>query len=246
MIIIPAVDIKGGRCVRLLQGESDKETVYSDDPLRMAKRWCSEGAQRLHLVDLDGAFEGSMKNMPIILDIVRELDIPVQVGGGIRDLTTAQTLLDNGVARIILGTSAVWDKELLSSLIDKWPDRISVGIDSRDGKIAVEGWKDITDKDPVEVAKHMAAAGVTEIIVTDIKTDGMLKGPNIELVNEVACSIDISVIASGGVTTLDDIKRIITINTGNIRGIIIGKALYTGDILLKEALKLQEEVYDKP
>jgi phosphoribosylformimino-5-aminoimidazole carboxamide ribotide isomerase len=237
MLVIPAVDIRGGKCVRLIQGEFDKETEYSDDPVSMAVKWEKQGAKRLHVVDLDGARTGEMQNIETILKIASDIKIDVQTGGGIRDEKTAETLLDGGISRIIIGTAAVWNKDLLNFLFNKWPGRISVAVDSRDGKIADRGWQEITGERPEELAQEMERKGAAEIIVTDIKTDGMLKGPNVELMKEIADSVKISVIASGGVSCIDDIKKLKGLNLSNLTGVIVGKALYSGNIILSEAIE---------
>ncbi len=241
MIIIPAVDIKNGNCVRLMQGRASDETIYSDDPLSMALKWQSEGAERLHIIDLDGAFNGKMKNIRVILKIIKELDIPVQVGGGIRNYETVKALIDNGVHRIIIGTSAIHNREFLKSVLKMWPERITVGIDSTSGRVAVEGWGNVTAKTALVLANEAEDMGVTEIIVTDIKKDGMLKGTNLELIKEITDSVKISVIASGGVSCINDIKKLRELKIKNLTGVIIGKALYSNDIVLSDAIKVAGE-----
>lgn len=238
MIVIPAVDIKGGNCVRLLQGRAEDETIYSDDPVAMAKKWQSQGAERLHVVDLDGAFSGEMKNMPVILEIARKLDIPVEVGGGIRDFGAIQELIDGGIFRVILGTAAINDREFLHAVLERWFEHITVGIDSRDGLVAVKGWQEVTRSDACTLAVEMADMGVTEIIVTDIKTDGMLTGPNTGLMSDIAGRVDISVIASGGISCIEDVVKLKELNLDNLNGIIVGKALYSNSIDLGEAIKV--------
>jgi phosphoribosylformimino-5-aminoimidazole carboxamide ribotide isomerase len=238
MIIIPAVDIKDGNCVRLEQGRANHETVYSDSPVTMAKKWQSEGAERLHVVDLDGAFAGDMKNIETVLEIAAELDIPVDVGGGIRNYDTVKRLIEGGIYRVILGTSAIDDRELLETVVGKWPEKITVGIDSIGGKVATGGWLDVTEELPSALAVKMSEIGVTEIIATDIKTDGMLKGPNLDLMREIASAVDIQVIASGGVSSIHDIKKLKKLKLPNLSGVIVGKALYSGDLDLKEAIAI--------
>ncbi|MFH1415092.1 MAG: 1-(5-phosphoribosyl)-5-[(5-phosphoribosylamino)methylideneamino]imidazole-4-carboxamide isomerase [Elusimicrobiota bacterium] len=244
MIIIPAVDLKDGNCVRLLQGDENRETVYSDDPVAMAKEWEHQGAERLHVVDLNGAFSGCMQNREIIIRIINELGIPVEVGGGIRDHETVENLIKAGVFRVILGTAAINDMALLKKVVGKWPEKIAVGIDSVDGKVAVKGWRDITGKESAQLAVDMEKAGVKEIIVTDISTDGMLSGPNTAVITEIAQKVDISVIASGGIASISDIIELKKLGLKNLTGVIVGKALYTGDVILPEALEaLKGETY---
>ncbi len=240
MIVIPAVDIKDGNCVRLVQGSKYRETIYSDDPVLMAKNWQQQGAKRIHIVDLNGAFKGNMQNQEVIHKIINELDVPVEVGGGIRDLETIESLIDEGAYRVVLGTSAVNDKNLLNTAIERWPDKIVVGVDSINGNIAVRGWTQMTTKDAQEFAVEMELAGVKEIIVTDISTDGMLSGPNIGLMKKIAQSVNMAVIASGGVSNVEDIKNLKELKIENLIGVIIGKALYSGNISLEKAIKVLE------
>lgn len=240
MIIIPAVDIKGGNCVRLIQGKPSMETVYSSNPLDMAKQWEDRGAKRLHVVDLDGAFEGKMKNMEVILKIAESLDIPVEVGGGIRDYETVKNLINGGIYRVILGTSAIYDQEFLKDVIKEWPDKIIVGIDSIRGQVAVKGWQYVSSRTALELAVEMESTGVNEIIVTDITKDGMLEGTNTELIKDIAEKVKISIIASGGVTSLEDIKKLKALNLENLTGVIIGKALYSGNLEITEVIKIAE------
>ncbi|MFC2061643.1 1-(5-phosphoribosyl)-5-[(5-phosphoribosylamino)methylideneamino]imidazole-4-carboxamide isomerase [Elusimicrobiota bacterium] len=240
MIIIPAVDIKEGKCVRLIQGKAEDVTVYSDDPLSMAVKWQDQGAQRLHVVDLDGAFEGEMKNRETVLKIAQKLDIPVEVGGGIRNIEVIDGLIKGGVSKVILGTVAVSDPELLKTALEKWRDNIIVGIDSRLKKVAVKGWTNTTDKEPGELAVEMEKLGVSEIIVTDISKDGMLEGTNVELFINITNSVKISVIASGGISGISDVKRLKELNIANLTGVIIGKALYSGNIELADAIAAAE------
>lgn len=239
MLIIPAVDIRGGRCVRLVHGELDKETVYHEDPVEMGRRWEAEGAGRLHLVDLDGAFRGSMINAAVIENIVRVVKIPVQVGGGIRDTETAADLLERGVSRVILGTAAVTKPAVVQELCERYPGRIMVGIDARNGRVAIRGWVEEADKGAVELALEMAKLGVREIIYTDIHRDGTLQGPNLEALREMAEAVPLSVIASGGVSSLEDIKNLLALERFGVTGVITGQALYTGRIRLQEALAIQ-------
>ncbi|NLZ93038.1 MAG: 1-(5-phosphoribosyl)-5-[(5-phosphoribosylamino)methylideneamino]imidazole-4-carboxamide isomerase [Firmicutes bacterium] len=236
MLIIPAVDIRGGRCVRLLHGEMDKETVYYADPVEAALRWEAEGAARLQITDLDGAFDGRMKNAAIIEKIVRSVQIPVQVGGGIRDIQVAKDLLALGVSHVILGTVAVTDPDVVAALCAQYPGRIIVGIDARVGRVAIRGWLEEVTVSAVELAVQMAEIGVREIIYTDILRDGALQGPNLADLRKMAQSVPLSVIASGGIASLQDIVNLLPLEPLGLTGVIIGKALYSGHIRLQDAL----------
>jgi len=234
MIIIPAIDIKDSKCVRLTQGRMEDETVYSTDPSEVAARWAGSGAGLIHLVDLDGAVEGNAKNYEVIKKIASSVDVPVQIGGGIRDAKTAELYLSTpGVKRIIIGTAASEDPVFLSALTKKYPGRIAVGIDAKDGLVAIKGWVKVTQERAVDMAKRLEGQGVACIIYTDISRDGMLMGPNVEATREMAESVNIPVIASGGVSSLKDIEAYRSVK---LEGVIIGKALYSGNIDLKEAL----------
>jgi len=234
MILIPAIDMKGGRCVRLVKGDLNNETVYSDDPAQMAQRWVKEGGERLHLVDLDGAVAGLAVHFSIIEKIVRSVSIPVQIGGGIRTLAQIESYLEAGIAAVILGTIALKDPALLREACQKFPGKIFVGLDSRKGKVAIQGWVEECDETVSEMAVKMEDAGVASLILTDIEKDGMLEGPNFELMVEVAQAVKIPLIASGGVTTLEQIQQL-SLMPG-ISSAIIGKALYEGRIALPEAI----------
>ncbi len=234
MIIYPAVDIRNGRCVRLLQGRFDSETVYGCDPVEMAKKWASIGAEWLHVVDLDGARSGASKNRSIIADIVKQVGISVQTGGGIRTIDDIDEVMALGAARAVLGTAAVKNPQLAKEAVDKYRDRIAVGIDAKDGKVAMEGWETISGQDAVEFAKRIEQLGVSVIIYTDISTDGMLTGPNLKAVEKMVGTVGIDVIASGGVSSIQDLINLK--NTG-AAGAITGKAIYTGAIDLSQALK---------
>ena len=238
MIIIPAIDIKGGRCVRLLQGRMDAETVYSDDPSAMARRWEDGGAGRLHVVDLDGAVEKMPKNLPQIRAIIDSVGIPVQVGGGIRDMETIRMYLESGVDRVVIGTEAIRNPDLVKQACQAYPDRIVVGIDARAGRVAIEGWTETTDASAVELARQFEDSGVAAINFTDIERDGMRTGPNIEETRRLAESVAIPVVASGGVSSLDDIKALLPLASSGVVGVIIGKALYDGNVDLPEAVRL--------
>ncbi|OGL47344.1 MAG: 1-(5-phosphoribosyl)-5-[(5-phosphoribosylamino)methylideneamino]imidazole-4-carboxamide isomerase [Candidatus Schekmanbacteria bacterium RBG_16_38_10] len=242
MLIIPAIDLKGGKCVRLIQGKMDEETVFSDSPLKVAKRWEKLGAKLIHVVDLDGAVSGKPGNKELVAEIARSLSIPVQIGGGIRDFKTAQAYFLDGIDRIILGTVAYDNIELVSELCKSYPGKIIVGIDAKNGMVAIKGWVEITEKKAIELAKEYENLGVAGIIYTDISKDGMMIGPNIDAIKEFASAINIPVIASGGVSNIDDLKKIAEISHYRIKGVIVGKALYTGAIDLREAIRVVNSI----
>ena len=241
MIIYPAIDIRGGRCVRLTEGRFDAETVFADDPAEMALKWAGLGAEFLHLVDLDGALAGEGKNVPVIQRILKSVSIPVQLGGGIRNLETMEKLLDLGVTRLILGSAAVKNPELVAEACKKYPGHIAVGIDAKNGEVAIEGWGQGSGVAATELAKKMAGFGVETIIYTDISRDGMLSGVNVEATAALARACGVPIIASGGVASLDDIRRVKVVEGDGVQGCIIGKAIYTGAVDLKEALALAKE-----
>lgn len=242
MIILPAIDLKEGHCVRLEQGLMDKDTVYNDDPAAQARTWQEQGGEYLHIVDLDGAFAGTPKNKGAIEAIVGAIDIPSELGGGIRDLQTIEAYLDLGINRVILGTIAKENPALVKEACQRFPGQIVVGIDAKDGLVAVRGWADVTEKKATEMAQEMEDFGVEAIIYTDISRDGMMQGPNIEATKNLAESITIPVIASGGLSTLDDIRRLIEIEASGVRGVITGKAIYSGAIDLRDAVALTKGV----
>ena len=229
MIIYPAIDIRGGRCVRLTEGRFDAETVFADDPAEMALKWVACGAEYLHLVDLDGALAGEGKN------------IPVQLGGGIRNMQAIEKLLELGVTRLILGSAAVKNPQLVDEACKNFPGHIAVGIDAKNGEVAIEGWGKGSGVAATELAKQMAQYGVDKIIYTDISRDGMLTGVNVEATAEIARAGGIEVIASGGVASLNDIKNLLPYQKDGVTGCIIGKAIYTGAVDLREALALAKE-----
>ena len=241
MIIYPAIDIRGGRCVRLTEGRFDAETVFADDPAEMALKWAGMGAEFLHLVDLDGALAGEGKNMPVIERILQSVNIPVQLGGGIRNLETIEKLLSLGVTRLILGSAAVKNPQLVEEACKKYPGHIAVGIDAKNGEVAIEGWGKGSGVAATELAKQMAAYGVETIIYTDISRDGMLSGVNVEATAALARACGVPVIASGGVASIEDIRRVKAVEADGVQGCIIGKAIYTGAVDLKEALALAKE-----
>jgi phosphoribosylformimino-5-aminoimidazole carboxamide ribotide isomerase len=240
MIILPAIDLKEGRCVRLEQGLMNKDTVYNDNPGEQARIWQGQGGELLHIVDLDGAFAGVPKNKEAIKAIVDAIDIPSELGGGIRDMQTIEAYLELGIDRVILGTIAKEKPSLVEEACKKFPGQIVVGIDAKDGLVAVRGWADVTEKKATEMAKEMEGFGVEAIIYTDIARDGMMQGPNIEATKALAESINIQVIASGGLSTLDDIRRLIAIESSGVTGVITGKAIYSGAIDLREAVALSK------
>jgi len=243
MLLIPAIDLKEGKCVRLRQGRMDDATVFSDDPVSMATRWVEAGAKRLHLVDLDGATAGSPINTQAIRDIVNtHPDIPVQLGGGIRSIEDAELYLDLGVRYLIIGTKAVREPHFVSEICAEFPNRIIVGLDAKDGKVAVDGWSKLSKHDVIDLAKHFERDGVEAIIYTDISRDGMMQGVNIEATVKLAQSIIIPVIASGGVSTEDDIRALCEVADEGIMGTIIGRALYEGDIDLATAQQLADSL----
>ncbi|NOZ69779.1 MAG: 1-(5-phosphoribosyl)-5-[(5-phosphoribosylamino)methylideneamino]imidazole-4-carboxamide isomerase [Deferribacteres bacterium] len=239
MIVIPAIDIKDGKCVRLLQGKKEEVTVYSEDPVSMARHWVDLGARLLHVVDLDGAFTGEQKNFDRIKEIRRSIHIPVEVGGGIRDIQRIETLVGIGIDRVIIGTSAVKDPDMVRKACDRFPGKVLAGIDARDGKVAVKGWVEVTEYDAVEFAKKMEDAGVAGIIYTDISRDGMLTGPNISAMGKMVKAVGVPVIASGGVSNIDDIRNLMQIK--NLWGVITGKALYSGALDLRAAIEIAQE-----
>ena len=235
--IIPAIDIRGGQCVRLMQGDYNLETVYGDDPLQMAHKWADEGATRLHIVDLDGARDGSSTNFEVISKIAAELSIPVQVGGGIRTHDTLDALLDAGVQRCILGTKAAQDTRWAEETFAIYADAVILGIDARDGKVAVAGWQETSTTDAKTFAKYMEEAGCLRIIFTDIARDGMLQGPNLAALQGMAGAVEIPVIASGGVQSVADLAPLRALD--GIEGVIVGKALYEGTVTLRDLLRDQ-------
>lgn len=238
MIVIPAIDIKGGKCVRLIQGKMDQETVYSTNPVEMARKWQDMGAELLHLVDLDGAVTGTPQNFDVFDAIADAVSIPFQVGGGIRDMEAVNLLMSVGASRVILGTAAIENPWFIKDLCEKHHGQILVGIDARNGKVAIKGWEKLTDKTAAELAKELEDAGVAGIIYTDISRDGMMQGPNIAETKALAQSVKIPIIASGGVSNIEDIKRIKELEPFGVIGVITGKAIYTGSLDLAEAIRV--------
>jgi phosphoribosylformimino-5-aminoimidazole carboxamide ribotide isomerase len=238
MIVIPAIDLKEGRCVRLEQGLMDKDTVFNDDPAAQAMEWQRQGAELLHIVDLDGAFAGEPRNRSAIEAILGAIAIPAQLGGGIRDLATIEAYLALGLSRVIIGTAAQRNPALVKDACSRFPGRIVVGIDAKNGMVAVQGWAEVTDCTAADLARKFEGFGVSAIIYTDISRDGMLQGPNLEATRALAEAVAIPVIASGGVSRLEDIKNLMAIEKSGVTGVITGKAVYTGAIKLAEAIAL--------
>jgi phosphoribosylformimino-5-aminoimidazole carboxamide ribotide isomerase len=236
MLIIPAIDLKDGQCVRLLQGRKDAVTVYSANPAATARKWESLGAKVLHVVDLDGAFTGDQKNYSRIIEIRKAVNMMIEVGGGIRDISKVDKLISAGIDRVIIGTSAIEDAEFVMDACTKFPGRILIGIDAKDGKVAVKGWEEVSSVDARELAKRVEMIGVSGIIYTDISRDGMLTGPNLPALEEMVRTVNIPVIASGGIANIEDIRNLLKIK--NVWGAITGKAIYSGSLDLKEAIEL--------
>ena len=238
MLVIPAIDIRRGKVVRLKMGDYAKEKPYQFTPVAAARRWVDCGAERLHIVDLDGARKGKVTNLATLKKILSAISIPVEFGGGVRDLEAVSLILKEGVSEVILGTRAITDKDFLKEVLRKFPKRIIVSVDVREGDVKVAGWLKGTGKNPLDLVKALESVGVTKIIYTDISKDGVLEGPNIKRIEEILKITDISLIASGGVASLDDIKRLKELEDLGLFGVIIGKALYEDKIDLKEAIRI--------
>ncbi len=238
MLIIPAIDIKEGKCVRLREGQFSDMEIFSDDPIKVALDWVDKGAKMLHIVDLDGARYGKLTNISLVEQIIKKISIPVQVGGGIRSYQEVKNLLDLGASRVILGTILWKDKALAKKLFEDFLEKIIAGIDARDGYVAIEGWQNVLSVDALDFAGKMEKLGAKRIIYTDIKRDGTLKGPNITNIEKMIKKVNIPLICSGGIAFLDDIKELMGFETMGLEGIILGKALYKGTLLLEDALKL--------
>jgi len=240
MLIIPAIDIKEGKCVRLREGQFSETEIFSNDPITVAMRWVDKGAQLLHIVDLDGARYGKLTNISLLEQIIKKVNIPVQVGGGIRSYKEARKLIDLGASRIILGTILWENKSLVKSLFNEFREKIIAGIDAREGYVAIKGWQSVTPVVALRFAKEMAKLGAKRIIYTDIKRDGTLIGPNIDNIEKMLKNVNIPLICSGGIASLEDIKKLKRFETKGLEGVILGKALYKGNILLEEALELAQ------
>lgn len=237
MLLIPAIDLQGGKCVRLRQGEMDDVTVFSENPVEMARQWFDAGARRLHIVDLDGALSGEPENADVIHDVVEALpEMDIQVGGGIRDEDSIEAYLNAGVRYVILGTKAVNAPHFVGDVCVEFPGHIIVGLDARDGKVATDGWSKLSHHDVIDIAKHFEQDGVEAIIFTDIGRDGMMSGVNVAATAQLAAAITIPVIASGGVTDMKDIDAICEVEEEGVQGVIIGRAIYEGTLDLKTAL----------
>jgi len=242
MLIIPAIDLKDGHCVRLEQGNMDKSTVFSEEPAKMAAQWAAQGARRLHVVDLNGAIAGKPRNEAAVKAIVGavDADIPIQLGGGIRDLDTIERYLDDGVSYVVIGTAAVKNPGFLHEACDAFPGHILVGLDAKDGKVATDGWSKLTGHDVLDLAKRFQDYGVEAVIYTDIGRDGMLVGVNIEATVRLAQALTIPVIASGGLSDLEDVKRLCAIESEGVAGAIAGRAIYAGKLDFAAAQKLAD------
>lgn len=240
MLIIPAIDLKGGKVVRLTQGKPGEETVYSTNPVEVAKMWEGKGAKLLHIVDLDGAISGRLENLARVKEIISEVKIPVQLGGGIRDLNTIKNVFNIGVSRVIIGTKAAIDPNFTRAVVAQFKEKVIVSIDAKGGNVAIWGWQQMTEYSAVALAQEMKQIGVREIIYTDIARDGMLEGPNFEAIKNFTQAVKMKVIVSGGVSSLEDIKKLASYSRQGVVGIIIGKALYTQDVKLEEAIAIAE------
>ena len=240
MIIIPAVDLKDGRCVRLSQGRMDQESVYSEHPVEMARHWESKGAERLHVVDLNGAVMGKPIHRSLIKEIAQSLRIPIEVGGGIRDIATIEDYLSSGARWVILGTAAFQNRSLVEEACRQFPERVILGIDARGGRVAIQGWNEVVSLEAVALAKQFEGKGPSAIIFTDIERDGMSTGVNFESTRTLSTSTSIPVIASGGVSRIEDIEHLLVLESEGVIGVIVGRALYTGQLDLEEAIRISK------
>ncbi len=242
MIIFPAIDIREGRCVRLVQGKRENEIVYSSEPARVARFFQELGARWLHVVDLDGAFAGAPRNLKVIEKIAHSVEIPFQVGGGLRSLRDVEQVLAVGAARVVIGTMAVESPSFAQELLECFgPERIVLGLDARDGMVAVKGWVEVAKVKAVDLARSMKELGIVRAVYTDVTKDGLLQGPNFEATEEIARNSGLRIIASGGVSSLEDVEKLLTLEELGVEGVIIGKAIYDGTIDLRKALSLVEE-----
>lgn len=240
MLIIPAIDLKGGRCVRLLRGEMSAETVYGDDPVAMGRRWVAEGAEYLHVVDLDGAVSGQPVNGAAIAALCTALPIPIEVGGGVRTVERAAELLQAGVDRVIFGTVALTRPEVVAEACRRYPGRVVVGIDARDGRVAVQGWTETSAVTAIDLARRVEAQGAARVIYTDISRDGTQQGVNVAATRALAAAIGIPVIASGGVGSLDDVRALLPCESDGVDAVIVGRALYTGAVKLGDTIAVAQ------
>lgn len=237
MMIIPAIDIRGGKVVRLMQGQAEKETVYSDSPVETAKRWAGFGAKLIHVVDLDGALQGALKNLDIIKKMVKAVKSKIEIGGGVRDISTVEKALDAGIEKVCIGTKAL-DKNFLAAISkSRFRDRVVISIDAKDGLVCAQGWIELTCVKAIDLAREALKSGVRTVEYTDISRDGMLEGPNMESLKEILTVSGINVIAAGGITTIGDVRRLKALEKDGLKGMVIGKALYEGRIDLGEAMK---------
>jgi len=242
MIIIPAVDLKEGKCVRLSQGRMNQESVYSEDPVQMAKHWETKGAERLHVIDLNGAVMGRPFHQSLIKEITQSLNIPIEVGGGIRDLKTMEGYMDSGVKWVILGTTAFLNPKFVKEACHQFPERVILAIDAQKGKVAIQGWKEVVSIKAIDYVRQFEEMGLAAIIFTDIERDGMETGLNWKMTRVLAQAASIPVIASGGVSQIKDIEHLMGLKTNGIIGVIVGRALYTGSIKLEEAIHVTKDV----
>ena len=243
MLIIPAIDLKDGKCVRLRQGRMEDETIFSDDPVAVAAQWVEQGARRLHIVDLNGAFAGEPVNAGVVHEIAKAFpDLPIQIGGGIRDEDTIQTYLSAGVEYVIIGTKAVNQPHFVNDICAEFPGHIIVGLDAKDGKVAIDGWSKLSKHDVIDMAKHFEDDGVVSIVYTDIGRDGMMTGVNVESTVKLAQAVNIPIIASGGITNIEDVKALCAVQGEGISGAITGRAIYEGTLDFAEAQKLSDEL----
>lgn len=238
MIIIPAVDLKEGRCVRLSQGRMDQESVYSEHPVEMAKQWESKGAERLHVVDLNGAMTGKPFHRSLIKEIARSVRIPIEVGGGIRDFATIEDYLSSGVRWVIMGTAVFQKRSLIEEACQRFPEGMILGIDAKRGKVAIQGWNEVVSLEAVDLVKQFEGMGLSAVIFTDIERDGMGTGLNLESTRNLTRSTSIPVIASGGVSRIEDIELLLELESDGVIGVIVGRALYTGSLNLEEAIRI--------
>jgi phosphoribosylformimino-5-aminoimidazole carboxamide ribotide isomerase len=239
MIIFPAIDLKNGKCVRLEQGKFDNVKVFNEDPVAVAKEFEAKGAEYIHLVDLDGAVEGELVNRDVIEKIVKSVKIPCELGGGIRNIERMEELLNLGLARVILGTIAIKNPEITKEAVAKFGgEKVVIGIDAKKGKVAINGWLDVTEKDVVELIKEMESIGVKTVIYTDIEKDGMMQGISLDSVKRILEQTDINMVVSGGVTSIEDINHLVELKNSKIEGVITGKAIYEGKLNLEEAIRV--------
>lgn len=243
MLIIPAIDIREGKCVRLVQGKVEEETIYSEDPVEIAASWQEKGAPMLHLVDLDGAFTGKTENISIVKRIREEVSTPLQLGGGIRSLETIDEILSAGINRVVLGTAAVSNPKLVSEACAYYKDKVVVGVDNKGGNVAIEGWGTAVDKEVLEFTKELEDMGVKRVIYTDTQRDGTLRGIDMDSVKRYLESTSLKVIISGGIASTDNLKGLLQLNLGNLEGVILGKSLYSQKINIEEALKMAGNEY---